>query len=561
MTAGQAPATEGSTCVSENGTRTRLLVLLLSLCVLAACGSSGDDEERGSELIDAGTFAGSAPEHIDPALSDSVEAYQVVNALFDGLTDIDASDPAHVRIVPHVAKSYGSNDDATQWTFTLRDDVFFSNGEQVLPSSFARAWERATEPGFAGAYGYLFKVIEGGAEKLDGEARTMTGVSADDSTMTLSVKLVAPYSNFDALVSYQTFFPVPSEVDHLEDQGDWEDGRMVGNGPYMLASPRNEREIVLVRNDRWAGDAKGSRWPDRVERIVFRVSDDPDSAYNAFEAGEADTASIPPGRAEQARADHGTTLDVSLLASSHFLFNERNPVVGGPGNQLLRQAISQAIDRDEINNGFYGGTRITPGGLTPPGIPGATQGLCDYCTYDPDAARAAFGAWQEAGNSQREPLPIQFNANSGFEGLVQIVIDDLARVGIRAVADPRDPETYPRELNEGACVFCRAGWTADFPAYDNFMYNLFHSDALNGNNYGYVNPKFDAVVDQARSTVDPGRRAELFQDAERIVLNEETGVVPISWYRGEYAYDRDKIASFPQTPFELILWEQVQLAG
>ena len=90
---------------------------------------------------------GDPPEHIDPALNTTLDAYQVVNALYDGLTDIDATDPANPVIVPHVAESYEANEDATVWTFTIRDEQFFSTGEQVLPSSFVRAWERAVGSG------------------------------------------------------------------------------------------------------------------------------------------------------------------------------------------------------------------------------------------------------------------------------------------------------------------------------------------------------------------------------------------------------------------------------
>ena len=176
----------------------------------------------------------------------------MVNALYDGLTDIDATDPDNPVIVPHVAESYEANEDATVWTFTIRDEQFFSTGEQVLPSSFVRAWERASDPDFAGDYSYLFGFIEGGDEKLAGEADTLSGVVADDEAMTLEVTLSAPYSNFDAVAGFQLFMPMPSEVDDLANQNDWENGIMIGNGPYAMASaadrpgdrPRPQRRVV-----------------------------------------------------------------------------------------------------------------------------------------------------------------------------------------------------------------------------------------------------------------------------------------------------------------------------
>jgi ABC-type oligopeptide transport system substrate-binding subunit len=552
-----------------------LLAALAAFSLLAAsCGDDGDDgggdatgdedvgpTQAGGEFVDLGTFVGDPPEHIDPALNVTLDAYQVVNALYDGLTDVDASDPDNPQIVPHVAEAVEPNDDATVWTFTIRDDQFFSDGEQVLPSSFVRAWERASDPDFAGDYSYLMNFIDGGAEKLAGEADTLSGVEADDEAMTLTVTLDAPYSNFDAVAGFQLFFPMPSAVEELDDQNDWENGIMIGNGPYAMESPRTDQEIVLVRNDEWSGDINGETWPDRLERITFRVTADPDTSYNSFEAGEGDNANIPPARTTEAQENHGTTLDVAILGSYHFDFNLRSDLVGGDENLLFRQAISQAIDREEINEAVYDGSRTIGTGVTPEGIPGFAPDLCDYCLYDPEAAQAAFDEWTAAGNEQTEPLPIQFNRDSGHEPVIQIVIDNLAAIGIEAVADGRDPETYFTEIADGDCVFCRTGWFADYPAYDNFMYDLYHQDSLGGNNHGFISDEFDALVDQAKETVDEEEQADLFHQAEQILLNEEIGVVPFNWYRGDYAYDQERIATFPQTNFGLIVWEQIALAA
>ncbi len=293
----------------------------------------------------------------------------------------------------------------------------------------------------------------------------------------------------------------------------------------------------------------------------FRTSADPDTAYNAFEAGEGDNANIPPARVSEAQENWGTTLDVDILGSYHWLFNQRDPRIGGDENKLFRQAISQAINREEINEAVYNGSRTTSTGITPAGIPGFKEGLCEFCAYDPEAAQAAFDEWTAAGGVQTEPLPIQFNADAGHEPVVDIVIDNLAAIGIQAVADPRPSETYFTELAEGDCVLCRAGWFADYPTYDNFMFDLFHSASLDGNNYGFINDEFDALVDQAKATVDPEEQASLFQQAEQILLNDQIMAVPLNWYRGDYVYNNERITNFPQTNFGLILWEQITLAA
>jgi oligopeptide transport system substrate-binding protein len=143
---------------------------------------------------------------------------------------------------------------------------------------------------------------------------------------------------------------------------------------------------------------------------------------------------------------------------------------------------------------------------------------------------------------------------------VQIIIDNLAAIGIEATGEPIPSETYFGQLAEGACVICRAGWIADYPTYDNFMFDLFHSSALDGNNYGYSNEEFDRLLDEAKQTVDTDEQGELYRQAEQILLNEDIGTIPINWYKGQYVYSED-IANLVQYPDLHIEWETVALAG
>jgi oligopeptide transport system substrate-binding protein len=551
----------------------KLLALIAGFSLIAgACGGDDDDEsgdsgdtgseeaQQGGEVVDLGTFVGDPPEHIDPALNTTLDAYQVVNAVYDGLTDINASDPDNPEIVPQVAESFESNDDATEWTFTIREGLAFADGEEILPSTFVRSWERASDPEFAGDYSYLFNFIEGGAEKLEGTAETISGVEADDDAMTLTVTLSAPYSNFDAVAGFQLFMPVPEAAGtDAATAAEWENGEMFGNGPFMLEQARTDTEIVLVPNPEWDGtvyedlDLPESPY---LDRVTFQVSADPDTSFQSFEAGEGQTGQIPPGRVTEATSNYANTLDVAILGSYHFDVNLRDPVLGGDENLLLRKAISQAIDRDEINTAVYEDSRTVSNGVTPEGIPGWKADLCDDCAYDPEAAQEAFDEWQAAGNSLAEPLVIQYNLGAGHENVVAIIIDNLSQIGIEAVEEGIDTETYFTQIADGACTICRTGWFADYPTYDNFMYDLYHSDSIGGNNHGYENEEFDALVDEAKATVDPEEQADLFNQAETILL-DEVGVIPLNWYRGDYVYNEDQIGGFTQTNFGLIAWENV----
>lgn len=533
-----------------------LAVSSVAAATTAPPGSEGDAPAGGGgELIDLGTFALDPPEHLDPALNTTLDAYQVINALYDGLTDIDASDPASPEIVPDLATSFEANEDASVWTFQLAEGLEFSNGEPILPSTFKRSWERAAALG--GDYSYLLNFIEGGAELLAGEAEELTGVEVDDEALTLTVTLSAPYSNFPAVAGFQLFFPMPEEA--VEAGADYENQLMVGNGPYEMESARSDEVIVLVKSESWDGDFNGDTWDQRPDRIEFRVSSDADTSYNALEAGEGDTARIPSGRTAEAQENWGTTTDVPIMGSYFFQINDRDPLIGGPENKLLRQAISQAIDREAINDAVYDGARVVATGIVPEGIPGFQPDLCDYCAYDPEAAQAAYDEWVAAGNEQTEPLPIQYGAGGVHGDVVAIIIDNLAQIGIDAVPEEMPTETYFSSLADGACVMCRSGWIADYPTYDNFMYDLFSTDSLDGNNYGYSNPEFDALVAEAKATVDEDARNELFNQAEELLVNEDIGTIPLLFYRGEYAFNAERLQGFTQSPLMLIPWERITI--
>jgi len=322
----------------------KLLALFLGLSlVAAACGSDdkksegtdgstdttkGSEGVAGGDFVDLGTFVGDPPEHIDPALNTTYDGFQIIDAVYDGLTEVDFTDPDKPELKGLVAESWEGNTEATEFVFTIKEGLEFSNGDPVLPSSFKFAWERGSDPAFAGDYSYLFNFLEGGAEKLDGKAEEITGVVADDEAMTLTTTLSSPYSAWPTVAGFMLFFPMPKAAEDVP-PADWENGIMIGNGPYKMEAARTDQEIVLVKNESWAGDQNGETWPDRLDKITFLVQSDPDTAYNAFEAGEGDNATVPPGRWGEAKENHGNV--IRPATGTRFMrFNMDHPVVGGP---------------------------------------------------------------------------------------------------------------------------------------------------------------------------------------------------------------------------------------
>ena len=272
-----------------------------------------------------------------------------------------------------------------------------------------------------------------------------------------------------------------------------------------MRSPRAQRQLGrrLQRRD------LARSW----ERIAFRTFADPDTSYNALEAGEIDIATIPPARSAEAQSNWGTTLDTSVAGSYHFLFNLADPRVGGEEHVLLRQAISMAIDRDAINEAVFNGLRTVSTGITPPGIPGFAETLCDYCAYDPEAAQAAYDEWLAAGN-EPETIPIQFDSDAGHEPVVAIFVDNLAVIGIEASRSADHGDVLHRARRRSLCALphrvdrrlpdVRQLHVRPVPL------RLPRPEQLRR----YSIPEFDALIDEAKPTADPDARAELFNQSE-----------------------------------------------
>jgi oligopeptide transport system substrate-binding protein len=549
----------------------RLCTLALALVLLlAACGgegattppeaeggATGGAAGEGGTLVDLQNFAFGDPEHIDPGLAATLQGAQIPVLLYDGLTEFDFSDPQNPQLRPQVAESFESNEDATVWTFRLRDDVTFANGDPVLPSSFAFAWNRAADPEFASELAYLFDPIAGAAELGEGTATELSGVVADDDAMTLTVTLAYPFADFGAVVSHPVFSPLPeAEVAPLAEPSAWEQGIMIGNGPFVMAEPWTpDVSIVLERNPDYYGGLSGEQA--RLDRIEFMISADVDSAYADFEAGNGQTGYIPSGRFAEATATYPHTTEPNL-GSYHFFINQESQL-GGEENRKLRQAIGLAIDRDAINETAYDGSRRLPTGFTPPGVPGFTEGVCgDLCSYDPERAQQLVDEWRAEGGSLDAPITINFNAGSGHEDVVTIMQANLQAIGLESQLDGRDPTTYFSEMRQGACELCRAGWIWDYPVYDNGVYAMLHSASIDGDNLGRVNdPEIDAAIDQARSVTDDEQRYELYREAERRGL-EMGALLPVNWYAGQIVYD-ESVVDLVQTPLQFVLYERISL--
>jgi len=564
------------------GWRALLATLFATALLASACGDSKDTstgsasttEASGSstgaaEGKDGGTFIDGAQlqadnlTSMDPGLVQTLDESQVTTAIYDGLTDFDFTNKTKPILKGLVAEKFEPNADASVWTFTIKKGQEFANGDPVLPSSFKFAWERNARASFASPYGYLIDYVKGGAD-MQAEGSTvehLDAIVADDTAMTLTVTLEAPNADFASIVSHPFFGPLPEKLvkDHMDD---WGKQAMIGNGPFKMDAPANDSEVVLVRNDKWAGNVLGDKKA-KLDKIQFKIEKDPDGSYTDFASGGTMSASIPSGKYKEAQEKYGNTVKDGVLGVYYFDFGfKNNPQLSDEtrDNSKLRQAISLAIDRESINARVYEGTRnAKPTGIVMPGIPGFKEGIGKYIKYDPTAAKAKLAEWKADGGTLDGPITLDFNTGGGHEDVVAIIQQNLKDIGIESTTNPIS-EKYFGTMAKGGCHFCRSGWYADYPTYGNFMVDLFSEAALGGNNEGsFVAPKFEEYIAAAQKETDATKRGEDYNKAEDYLLNTATAAIPINWYSGDQVYNADKVVGYDQPPLGIIMWERVAL--
>ncbi|MEU2389080.1 ABC transporter substrate-binding protein [Streptomyces sp. NPDC007369] len=475
------------------------------------------------------------PTAIDPYKAQEGEGILVCKALFSGLLALDGEG----GLVPATARSWGSDPTGTTWTFRLRPDTVFSNGEPVTAHSFVRGWTRALDP-------------EANTETAYHLAGVRSFTAADDTT--LVVELSEPDVQFDLKTLQPVFSPVPECAGPALNRA--YNDLPVGNGPFRMAGPwEHHRAIRLVRNERWnLGPAPEVR---EVHIDVLDPVTGLDDEYARFLDGTYDYARIPPAHTAGAAAHPGFLEQEGAGLFYLIPFCHRAPMDSADA----RRALSAAIDRQALIDTHFQGRRSaahcllspwfgpahTPRAALPPGDGAGTGPDGDWTAYDPGRAREAA---LRAGLGPGSRVEFAYNTGAGHDDWVK----DLAR-GLEEVlgwqvellrTDARG--LVGHRTSAAAAGFCRAGWACDYPTPDNVLFPLLHSSCTapdaegtaHGDNEGrYANPEFDALVARARASTDPAERAEAWRRADRTAM-ADMALVPL-WYRTDqrvHAADR-----------------------
>ncbi len=509
-----------------------VLLLLVFTFMLPACTRRDEaktareqPKQAAREPASGGTYRrplGADPATLDPARMSDFYAVTVTNQIFDSLVEFDAQ----LNVLPELAQSWSASRDSLTWTFNLRKGVQFHNGREMVADDVVYSLSRLLDPAVRSPRSSYLSKVKGAAKFQAGTTKDVEGVKALDR-YTVQITLSELFAPFITILGIPHLSIVPRE--EVERSGPPFAEKPVGTGPFRIVQWDKGREIILEAN---ATYFRGRPALDRVRFVIFPGTAESDMVQ-AFLQGQLEESPITQEKRkellEAVEAGTYTYIRRPMLGLLLLGFNREHP----PFDKLeIRKAFNYTIDKVHLNREVYGERYGVAQGILPPGMPGyKVQGY----RYDLEKAKDLLAQAGHPGGQGLAPVTLASSAQSATirEQEFQTIQRYLATVGIQVEwKQYEDWPTFRQALERGEEQFFRYSWYADYPDPDSFFYPLFHSQSL-VNYFRYRNPTVDQRLDDARRETDDLRRAELYREAEKRILDDAAAVMLL-----HYTYER-----------------------
>ena len=536
-----------------------LAIGAISALVIVRGGGGGGEEEQQGQPTKAATaegggetggaatgqlrLPGSDPITLDPALAGDAASATYIVEIFGGLVTIDPK----LNIVPDIARELptrenggivDSPDGTVTYTFHLRDNVVFHNTNRLVTASdFKYSLERALDPSTASpvAEAYLGDIV-GARDMARGRAEEVRGIEVVDD-FTLKITIDAPKPYFLAKLTYPTAFIVDRKQVE-SDPRNWT-RKPNGTGPFKMGEWSLGERIVLEANDRY------HLGPPSLETVTYLLAGG--SVLTMYETGDIDVAGVGINDIDRV-ADPTSDLNAEYLTGddlsiSYIGFNTQVEPFDDP---KVRQAFAHAIDREKIAQVVLKDMLPVAQGIMMPGLPGYNP-ESEALAFDPELARRLL-AESKYGGPDRLPTvtltEVGGGAVVGFDtqAMVEMWKENL---GVEVELEQTEAATFFEDLDAGRLHMFLAAWIMDYPDPEGIVDIKFHSKSrLNDPRYG--NPELDALLEEARTEQDVNRRMSLYQQAEKIIV-EEAVWVPL-YYGRDHVLVKPYVKGFQSPP-------------
>jgi len=518
-----------------------------SSAALAEATTEGADTAEGLEIS---ACIASEPETIDPTMISSVDGSNYTQHTFEGLmkyvpieTSATSEDSGVNLLVADYgqAESYEVSEDGLTYTFHLRDDICWSDGEPVTANDFVYSWQRLANPETAADYGYLLDgIVENWSEIQAGEkAPEELGITAVDDK-TLEIRLVALCPYFTDMCCFSTLMPLRQDVIEEYDTAWTDPENFVCNGPYVMSDWVHDSYIEMVPNDYYYAPTGGP------SKITWYLSADQTSMLASYQAGEYDFFDSVPADQITALRESGDCFVADQICT-YYLYLNCDEIT----DWRVRAAINLVIDRENIVENVTQGGQTPATGLVAAGVTtyddqvwtdvydnvlfGALQEMYpdyDLSDYDErcDLAEELLDEAVEDGYDTSVTIDYEYNTSETHKAIAEAVQADVAdNLGIDIVLNNQEWNVYTTNLGEGSFGMARLGWSADYDDPVTYVELLVNDGTYN---YGHwVSDEYTELVAQAKSMADGEERDALMAEAEALMFSEDGfPIVPLYFY-------------------------------
>lgn len=535
-------------------TRHNCFILLFCL-LLSACGGDSSLSRVEQGTIDGVLHFGNGtePQTIDPHIATGVPEHHVITALFEGLL---TKNPYTLEPEPGVAESWDISDDGLTYTFYIRPDALWSNGDSVTAEDFRWSWERILTPALASEYSYMLYPVANAEDFNTGRISdfSQVGVKVIDP-LTLEVQLRAPTPYFLQLMDHYSTYPVHRATveafgSYTDQLSQWSrEGNIVSNGPFQLDEWRINSQIRVEKsNNYWDMNTV------KLNAIVFYPTDNLITEERMFRDGLIHrTEDVPLDKVPVYLNEDPDTIVIAPYLSSYFYMV--NTTKAPLDDVRVRRALSMSIDRDLLNETVLENIMSPAYFLTPPGTVGYEPPV--IFGYDPEQAKALLA---EAGYPNGEGFPffeILYNTQENHRRIA-VAIQEMWRetLNIDVGIVNQEWQVYLGSVGNMNYDVARRGWVGDYVDPNTYL-DMYITDGGN-NNTGFSNARYDEIMlDLAPIELEKEDRFELYTEAETILM-ENMPIIPIYIYQTKNLKNPD-LKGAPSNIMDHYNWKYVYL--
>jgi oligopeptide transport system substrate-binding protein len=501
-----------------------------------------------SQEVTVNFLAQGEPASLDPNRASFAFASDaaVVRQVFEPLLRFDEK----LKPQPAAAESYDVSADGTLYTFHLRADARWSDGQPVTAQQFEYSWKRLLSPSLKAEYAPLFvdAGIVGADDYNAGRSATpdRLGVRATDDR-TLEVRLTQPFGALPDLAALWVGAPLRPDL-VADDPGGWaqDPSTYIGNGPFMISDWVHHDRLILVPNPRYVAHAN---WPlPTLSRATVAMATSPEEDLAAYKNDQRDWTLVPDAEVNAVLNDPELGSQSRQYTELTTFWVELNTARPPLDNVLVRRALARGIDRGALVRDLASGISLPTTSVLPPGMPGFQDGLGHELGFDPPGGRALL-AQAGSGNGSAPSLTFSLPSTPGNLRRAQYLQSQWRdNLGLDVQLSPMDTTAYQHAIDDGDYELAFGGWSADYPDPQDWFSAVFGCKGA-FNKSGYCNSSLDQLLARADTATALDERLRLYAQAQTL-LTQDVPMVPL-FVRGRLVLVKPWVQSIDGGPLPI----------